>query len=198
MKNKKKSKMKSKMKEQYILAWWLIGVIILIIIAWSVWGSANTNTTTIVEPVSQNRYQETSHKEVESETKTEVATENNDNNSYTLRSSKWNIITINNFSEMETISSPLTLTWRVPTNWVFEWIFWINLYNNKWELVKEWYGTANIFDDKWDVILWEVDFTASIDFESENITNTWILRLSADNPSSIVQNEDMVETVVTF
>lgn len=117
---------------------------------------------------------------------------------YETRTSKWNTISINNFGEKATIGSPIILTGMIPNFWIFEGVFSVNIYSLEWELIKEWYGNANIFDENGEIIDGHVPFRALLEFEVPEGVYEGKIRFAADNPSGMVENEDVVEVMVLF
>lgn len=125
--------------------------------------------------------------------------------SLVMLSSERNELTVNNFTQMQLITSPLTITGEVPSEWVFEWSFPITLFTNWWEIIAESYGTANIFDEEGEIIKWSVPFEAVLEFEAPDLSvDTWILRFSQDPIIAQWATEDpevepdLVETMVLF
>lgn len=146
-------------------------------------------------------------------------TENPINNSWTLETGSWDKIsdtpvmsekkiytskkgkqvTVNEKVEWTKISSPLTLTGKIPTYWVFEAVFWVGLYTSSWETIKQYYGTANIWDENQEVILPEVDFVVDFEFDASQYEwVSWYIELRNDNPSGLPEHEDNIHIPVTF
>lgn len=114
-------------------------------------------------------------------------------------SKKGNKVTVNENVEGMKISSPLTLTGKIPTNWVFEAVFWVWLYTSSWEVIKQHYGTANIWDENQEVILPEVDFVVDFEYDANQYEwVSWYIELRNDNPSGLPENEDNIRIPVTF
>lgn len=114
-------------------------------------------------------------------------------------SKKGNKVTVNENIEWTKISSPLTLTGKIPTNWVFEAVFWVWLYTSSWEVIKQHYGTANIWDENQEVILPEVDFIVDFEFDASQYEwISWYIELRNDNPSGLPENDDNIRIPVIF
>jgi len=127
--------------------------------------------------------------------KDEIVVETNLN---LLSSPKKKEITLSNFEPWIVITSPFLLKWKVPTNWIFEWVFPIKLVTSSGGVIFAGQGKANIFDKNENVIEPIVDFESSIEFTRS--LDQWIytgkLILWADNPSGLLENDDRVEVEV--
>ncbi len=115
-----------------------------------------------------------------------------------LSSPKKKEVVLSNFEPWLVITSPFLLKWKVPTNWIFEWVFPIKLVTSSGGIIFSGQGKANIFDKSGNVIEPIVDFESSIEFTptlAQWIYN-WKLILWADNPSGLPENDDRVEVEV--
>lgn len=112
-----------------------------------------------------------------------------------------NTLVLNNFDDRSVLTSPMKITGAVPSAWVFEGIFPVEIRTDSGELVKEWYAEANIFDEEGEIIDGLVPFTLNLDFTvpTPERAETGVLRLMADNTVDLPEEErDMVDIMVLF
>lgn len=108
---------------------------------------------------------------------------------------KW--VILSNLKENQALYLPFFLKWEVPTNWIFEWVFPLEIRDKENNLLYQSHGNANIFDESWEVILPSVSFESLIDFSLEKETEA-ILTLKADNPSGLDENNDKIEISIVL
>lgn len=121
--------------------------------------------------------------------------------SYSLTTSEQKAITINNFGEMKSITSPLVLTGTAPRSWFFEGSFPVKVMTLSEELVAEAPAEGAWLEPlEGEEVLREDDmipYTATITFEAPKSTGEGKIRLSA----SMVGEEaieDIVDTQIIF
>lgn len=118
---------------------------------------------------------------------------------YEFQSLKNKVITVDNIINWAKISNKFHLTGKVPKNWVYEWTFPIKIYDMSNGIISEWVWKADIFDKDGKVIQdKEVSFEADLDLFIPALTKKWILKIIADNPSGLPQNDDSVSINVIF
>lgn len=101
---------------------------------------------------------------------------------------------INDFQEGETISSPLTITGRVPGNWSFEADFPVSLIDDDGNVLVETYGAL-----QGDWMTTElVEFESILEFTSPGSGESGTLILRKDNPSGLPEHDDSLEIPVVF
>ena len=108
-------------------------------------------------------------------------------------------IVINAFTDNQVITSPISLTGKVPINWVFEGSFPVEIYTSANVLIKQTTGKASVFDQNGNpknTLL--VDFTLSETFQVPNWVTTGYILLKSDNPSGEAQNDDSYKLMVSF
>lgn len=106
-------------------------------------------------------------------------------------------VILNNFFKGQKISSPLTLTGKVPTNWVFEAIFPVQVVDGNGQILWVGQARANIFDENDQPILPNVDFVVEVEYTPSSTLTGGVI-LEASNPSWLPENADYVKINITF
>lgn len=117
-----------------------------------------------------------------------------------FQTSKQNMLVLQDFTEPQTISSPLRLKGIVPSSWVFEGVFPVTLLTDRGEIVREWYATADIFNESGDFIDGPVFFDLNLDFIKpvDQLADFGILKFAKANMSDDETLNDSVEIKVLF
>jgi len=111
-----------------------------------------------------------------------------------FRSTKGTIIYIDSLQKNKVISSPLTLTGRIPGNWSFEANFPATLVNWNGVIIDQ--KTAQIQGD-WMTNDY-VQFIITFEFDSPSVDKNGSIILKKDNPSGLIENDDSVEIPITY
>ena len=110
---------------------------------------------------------------------------------------------MNNFQDRTSISSPLEVSGKVDTKWIFEGIFPIEIRTDAGELVAEGFGSADIFDADGNIIEGLVEFSAKISYDTPNlsVSDLGVVRFAAD-PTGLEEGQenqqDMIDVMVIF
>lgn len=112
-----------------------------------------------------------------------------------------NVVVLNNFDDSSLLYSWIQITGAVPSSWVFEGIFPVEIRTDRGVLVEEWYAEADIFDEEGNIIDWLAPFVLHLEFTTPSPVEaeSGVLRLMADNTLGVPEEErDMVDIMVLF
>lgn len=104
------------------------------------------------------------------------------------------------FSLNQTLTSPTVIVGKVQKNFVFDGLFWVQIYNSNNEKIKDWYATTFFSQDSWDEAKWMVYFLIELIYDKDfpNKTPTGYLRFLVDNPTSNASKDDFIDIPVKF
>ena len=112
----------------------------------------------------------------------------------TYTSEKGIAVELNEWSDSQLITSPLTLTGRVPGNWSFEASFPVELTTSDGAVL---HATAATLTEDW-MTTALVPFTATLPFEIPTTGDTGFVVLKKDNPSGLPENDDVLRLPIQF
>lgn len=112
----------------------------------------------------------------------------------TYTSAKGVQIEIDQWADNKRVTSPLTITGRVPGNWSFEANFPVELTSTNGQVIAK---TPATLQGDWmtdELVL----FTITLEFDASKSGSDGLLRLQKSNPSDLTENNDLVELPVRF